>query len=221
MNEKRQSQNNTEAGNALIYVLVAIVLFAALSFTLTRQTDTDEAGYLSSDQAELYASEIIAYAASAKSTVDQMMFTGSSIDDLDFILPSDAAFDTGSDIHKVFHPQGGGLNYRALRSEQITDATGGIFVVKKNVEWTSSTATDAILSFYRLNRSICTRLIEKIDNTLHTPSSDAIIDDIFTDEADTDTLNTTTCPTCENKFVAAIENASNDSCTFYMVLADR
>jgi len=190
MNEKRQSQNNNEAGNALIYVLVAIVLFAALSFTLTRQTDTDEAGYLSSDQAELYASEIIAYAASAKSTVDQMMLTGSSIDDLDFILPSDAAFDTGSDIHKVFHPQGGGLNYRALRSEQITDATGGIFVVKKNVEWTSSTATDAILSFYRLNRSICTRLIEKIDNTLHAPSSDAIIDDIFTDEADTDTLNT-------------------------------
>ena len=221
MNEKRQSQNNNEAGNALIYVLVAIVLFAALSFSLTRQTDTDEAGYLSSDQAELYASEIIAYAASAKSTVDQMMLTGSSIDDLDFILPSDAAFDTGSDIHKVFHPQGGGLNYRALRSEQITDATGGIFVVKKNVEWTSSTATDAILSFYRLNRSICTRLIEKIDNTLHTPSSDAIIDDIFTDEADTDTLNTTTCPTCENKFVATIENATNDSCTFYMVLADR
>lgn len=217
MNKKRQ----LESGNALIYVLVAIVLFGALSMTLMRQTDTDEAGYLSDDQAALYASEIIAYASTAKSAIDQMMFSGSNIDDLDFILPSDVAFDTGSDIHKLFHPQGGGLNYKALRSEQVTDSAGGIYVVKKDVEWTDTTATDVILAFYQLNPSICTELSAKIDNTLHAPSSDAIIDNIFTDQGDAAKLTTTTCPTCENKFTAVIEDATEGSCTFYTILADR
>lgn len=221
MRKKYHSQNNNESGNALVYVLVAIVLFAALSFTLTRQTDTDEAGYLSDDKAALYASEIISYTAATKSAVDQMLFSGSNLDNLDFILPSDAAFDTGSDIHKLFHPQGGGLNYRALRSEQVVDSAGGVYIVQKDVEWTDSTGTDVILSFYNLNAAICAELAEKIDNTQHSPSSDAIIDDIFVTQGDSDTLDTTTCPTCENKFSAVIENASNNSCTFYTVLTER
>lgn len=221
MRQNYQSRKQNESGNALIYVLVAIVLFAALSFTLTRSTDTDEAAYLDDDRAELYASEIIAYAATAQSAVNQMLFSGSSIDDLDFILPSDANFDTGSDIHKLFHPQGGGLNYRALRSEQVVDSTGGIYVTKKNVEWTASTGTDAVLAFYRLRNAICTKLSVKIDNTLHAPSNVNVIDNIFVNQGDSDILNTTTCPTCEDKFTAVIENSANSSCTFYTVLADR
>ena len=224
MKKKYQSQKNNEAGNALIYVLVAIVLFAALSFTLTRQTDTDEAGYLSGDQAELYASEIIAYAAAAKSTVDQMLFTGSSIDDLDFILPGDAAFDTGSNFHKVFHPLGGGLNYRALRDEMVSDNASfpaGIYAVKKNVEWTESTATDVILSFYRLQGSVCDALADKIDGNLGIPIGPNMFD-VFTDQADANTLDNSYCPLCIDQFTYVITAGSPSFvCTFYTILVDR
>ena len=37
-----KKHRKAEQGNALIYVLIAIVLFAALSFTLSNQTDTSE-----------------------------------------------------------------------------------------------------------------------------------------------------------------------------------
>ena len=89
-----------ERGNALVYVLIAIALFAALSFTLGRQTDTSEAGALSEQKAELYATQLISYAAQVRSAVDQMLFTAASdIDDLDFAAPTVAVVDTGSLIH--------------------------------------------------------------------------------------------------------------------------
>jgi len=214
------TEKKSQSGNALVYVLVAIALFAALSFTLTRSTDTDEAAYLSDDEAELYASEMVSFTAQAKNAVDQMMFSNSDIDELDFILPSDAAFDTGSNIHKVFHPAGGGLNFKAVNSKRVIDATGGVYVVKKDVEWTRTTGTDVILSFYRLKPEICTKLAAKIDNTQHSYVGSSLTA-VFTDQADGDTLDSTFCPTCEDKFIAVIENPANSSCTFYMVLADR
>ena len=55
-----------ERGNAMIYVLIAIALFAALSFTLARQGDDGEASDMSDARAELYATDMISYAAQAK-----------------------------------------------------------------------------------------------------------------------------------------------------------
>ena len=105
-------------------MLIAIALFAALSFTLGRQSDTSEVGSLEGERAELYASQLISYATQTKSAIDQMLFTSASdIDDLDFMAPTDANFETAPVIHKVYHPQGGGLIPGTLPAQVVAEVT--------------------------------------------------------------------------------------------------
>ena len=60
----------------MIYVLIAVALFAALSMTLGRQSDTNEGDTLNDSQAELFATQLIDYAVQAKSVADQMTLIG-------------------------------------------------------------------------------------------------------------------------------------------------
>src|SRR5690606_25556368 len=109
---------------------------------------------------ELYATQLISYAAQARSAIDQMLFTAStSIDQLDFTPSNDIAFDTGTLIHKVYHPQGGGLNPGKLPAEAIaqvtTDPVAGWYLGRfNNVDWTASASEDVVLIAYQISAEI-------------------------------------------------------------------
>ncbi len=181
---------NRQSGNALIYVLIAIALFASLSFVLGRQTDTSETGVVSEEQAELYASQLISYSAQAKSSVDQMRATGAYPEDLYFFLPGDTGFDDGAtykDIHKIFHPAGGGLSMKnlpsAIRKDDDTSEPGpapGWYMGRfNNVEWTGSTANDVILVAYKITRPVCEAINEKITGSKTIPKLTGKARDFF------------------------------------------
>ena len=222
----------SEAGNALIYVLIAIALFGALSFTLGRQTDTSEANAVTDERVELYASQLISYSAQAKSAVDQMLFTAATqINDLDFTAPTDAGFDTGTVIHRVYHPQGGGLTPGRL-SEDITnqvtaDPAPGWYMGRfNNVEWTASTADDVILVAYQISQAACEKINQKVTGTTAIPSITAEIRNVLIDAADHTGANVelTTdlgdiCPDCENRASLCVENGGIYG--YYTIIADQ
>ncbi len=232
MNTKRQQDFSTESGNALIYVLIAIALFAALSFTLGRQTDTSEAGTVSDEKAELYATQLISYAAQARSSVDQMLFTAASdIDDLNFIAPTDAAFDTAPNIHKVHHPQGGGLNPGTIPAEIVTQVTAdpepGWYLGRfNNVEWTASASDEVILVAYQINEKVCGLINKKINGLITIPTMtdslrNTLIDgtlhggtnvELTTDGGDI-------CPDCENMGSLCVQEGGIFG--FYTIIADQ
>lgn len=177
-----QQGRKRERGNALIYVLIAIALFAALSFTLGRQTDSGEAGSLDDDRAEIFASQLISYASQAKNVIDQMDFQGIDISKVDFTLPSDTTFNSGTTIYKIYHPDGGGLNLGTLSptntdSSNITtpgDPPAGWYMGRFNdVEWSALDSgagagnyEDIILVAYGINGSVCRVINNKIDPSL-------------------------------------------------------
>jgi len=228
----RAHNRTAERGNALIYVLIAIALFAALGFTLSRQTDTSEAGTLSEEKAELYATQLISYSAQAKSALDQMLFTAASdIGDLDFTVPTDVTFDTGTLIHKIYHPQGGGLLPGKIPTEAITQVTNdpepswylGRF---NNVEWTASAAEEVVLIAYQINEAVCGLINKKINGSTAIPSMTTSIRNTLIDE----TLHTganvelTTdaadiCPACENMGSLCVQEGGIFG--FYTLLADQ
>ena len=219
MKEKFQQ----ESGNALIYVLVAIALFAALSFTLARQNKGGETGALDDKKARLYATQIISYAAQAQNAVQQMIASGSDIDELDFTKPSQPGFNTAPTIHKLFHPDGGGLSLKNLDTAFRIENGGappGIYVVKKNVEWTKTIGTDVILSFYGLQTKICNHLAEDLGGTMGSATA-ANMYNVFALQANVATLNTTFCAACDDKFTFLVNDSVTGSCTFYTILTDR
>jgi len=244
-----QKQRKGERGNALIYVLVAIALFAALSFTLSRQTDSGEAGGLDEDRAELYASQLISYASQAKNVIDQLDFQGVDISKIDFTLPSDTTFNSGTTIYKIYHPDGGGLNLGKISPENTdssnittpADPPAGWYMGGfNNVEWTASGSTDIILVAYGINGTVCRVINNKIDPTLSPnpplmtdSAKEAFVERQINFSGGTQTRYTTganvdlttqggsdICAACDEKASLCVQD-SDGVFAFYSVLADR
>lgn len=234
---KTNREHNYETGNALIYVLIAIALFAALSMTMGRQNDTGEASTLAPEKAELYATQLISYAAQAKSAVDQMMFSGAKIDDLDFALPNSTDYnsgDTADKIKRVYHPDGGGLMANALPDVAVdydgTDPGPGWYMGRfNNIEWTKTAGQDVILVAYGINEIVCQKINEKVTGATDIPQMgntirNLMIDDEYHTGTNTDLMTdagTPNCAECHKMSSLCVEDQSPGIYGFYTVIADQ
>lgn len=229
----RQTRRH-ERGNALIYVLIAVALFAALSMTLGRQTNDSESGAISEDQAELLAAQLISYAAQTKSIADQMIFTGrgSAIDDMDFILPNAATFNTPPHINKIYHPEGGGLNPAKLAIQVIsgtpTDLAAGWYLGRfNNFEWTKTAANEVILVAHQIDETVCGKINEKVTGSTAIPSlaGGLLPQNFFVDDSlhagTNDEFNDVDCPGCNRYFSLCVANSTNGHRAFYTIIADQ
>lgn len=234
--EHFSADSRKQRGNAMVYVLIAIVLFAALTMTLGRQTDTSEGSDIDDGKAELYATQLISYAAQAKTSVDQMMFSGTKIDDLDFLMPSQAGFNVAPTIHRVYHPDGGGVNPGVIPEpvidQNIADPVAGWYMGRfNNVEWTKTAGTDVILVAFQIRRKICEKINEKITGTTAIPQMTDTIRETMIDDAiyggatnvdlTTDPGGTPICADCHNRASLCVEDSAGDTYGFYTVIADR
>lgn len=233
---KYKNQNNKMRGNAMLYVLIAIVLFAALSMTLGRQTDTDEAGDLSDARARAHATQIIAYSAAAKSAADQMLFSNTRLANIDFTLPGQAGFNTAPTITKIYHPDGGGLNPGRLASDAVkqgvSDPVAGWYIGRfNNVEWTATTGTDIILTAFQINRKICEIINETLTGSTAIPTltvaaravliDDAIYTGVTNTDLTTDPAGSPVCADCHRKASLCVKDNALDVYAFYTIVADR
>lgn len=223
----------------MIYVLIAIALFAALSFTVARQGDDGEGSAMSESRAELYATDLISYAAQAKSAVDQMLFTETRISDLDFAQPTSAGFNAGTQLQKtrrVYHPEGGGLNPAALPAEvatsAITDPPAGWYMGRfNNIEWTASPSEDVILVAYQINQKVCEKLNMKIKGSAAIPVlgdsiKETMIDDTLYSmgtniDLTTDPAGSPICSACHKVSSLCVQDQGLDAYAFYTVIADQ
>jgi len=92
-----------ENGNALFLILIAVALFAALSYAVTQSGRGS--GDVDKERAVIDAAQITQYAAHVHSTVQRMVLTGANSAELLF-----GSMDTGSNA--VFAPEGGGAVFQ-------------------------------------------------------------------------------------------------------------
>jgi len=220
-----------QSGNAMIYVLLAIALLGFLTVTLSRQNDQADGQEISDEFAELYANELMEYAAAAENVVNMMIATGTDVSELDFVIPSDAAFNAGSHIHKVFHPSGGGLNYQTSGNQAFLNITGpptqGWYIsTRSNVEWTPSTAQDVILTSLYIDLDVCKKINKQItgEEVVYEHGAGATSTRIlFANFAATQDLDTSTCPACEGYPALCIKapgtTFDSNGGSFYSIIA--
>jgi hypothetical protein len=231
---KTNHEHTAQRGNALIYVLIAIALFAGLSFILSRQGDNSETSSLAGEKAEMYATQLISFTAQTRQVIEQMMFSGSQIDDLDFMPPTDAAFETPPNIHKVYHPQGGGLSLKPLPPEVIAQSSAsppaGWYLGRfNNVEWTATAGTDVILAAYQISQPVCAALNQKINGSSAIPSVTVALKLILIDDStaaygagvntDLTTDAMDICPDCDHVSALCVEQGGMYA--FYTLIVDR
>lgn len=224
--EQISTSNKTETGNILFYVLIAIVLFGALSFTVARQSRNSGAEQIDDAKVELYATQLISYARQVQSVIDQMTITGSDIDDLDFVKPGQSGFNSGSHIHKIYHPEGGGLLDATLAAGVVaqisTNPIAGWYLGRfNNVEWTDSANTDVILTAYQISRRVCEAINKKITGSATIPALSGSMRDFLVDTSTNNDLTAASCAACEGYISLCVKNSSQDAYSLYTVVADR
>lgn len=216
--------NKNESGNAFVYVLIAVVLFAALYMMLgSMGGGNSKTGLVSAEKQKLLASEILSYASQAKNSVDYMLMAGIEPEDITFYTDSDPEFsnDTVPYIYMLHHPQGGGLDIGHLPEKtkngdagESGQATGWYIGKFNNIEWSSSTDHDIVAVAYNITEDIC-KIINKTlagDETI--PAMDGEARKFFVDSAQT------ACTSCLKKSDYCLSDSTGNYFVYYSILSD-
>lgn len=169
-----------ERGNVLFLILIAVALFAALSYAVT--SSSRSGGGDANDETNLVnSSQITQYPASVRtSIIRQIVSDGIDESELEFNYPSDFSNCQSSGAYCVFHPSGGNATYvpgpaevvvGSSQTDWIINAENEINLVGTTAGGDSPTAATAeIIAFLpSITRGVC----QKINSELGISSGSA------------------------------------------------
>ncbi len=133
---------NMTKGNVLFLILLAVALFAALSYAVT-QSSRSSGKNISDEQAKLFASKITQYGTNLKQVVTRLRLTNGCRDtQISFASDSDQDgewYDTDDEYHNtnapsnfschVFHPNGGNMHPLEVSPDWLDQSHSGYSVV--------------------------------------------------------------------------------------------
>jgi hypothetical protein len=106
------NQRWSEKGNVLFLILIAVALFAALSYVVTQSTRSG-GGSTEREKNILSSAQMTQYPTSLRTSLIRMVLAGVAIENVKFDAPASAGpFTTLSSSQLVFHPQGGGATFQ-------------------------------------------------------------------------------------------------------------
>lgn len=174
-NQERQS----ERGNVLFLILIAVALFAALSYAVTQSTRSG-GGDASRETTLVNSAQITQYPASIKTAITRMIVSNSvSANDLLFNSPSDFGLFTSTypAADGVFHPTGGGATYSEAPASVMQSGAPGTWHFNgknevKDIGLTDGTTSGAdIIAFLPgVKQAVCESIHTKLGLSTSIPT---------------------------------------------------
>lgn len=180
-----------EAGNALIFILIAAALFAALSFAVTQGMRGGVAD-VSAEKASASATELMTFGKAVEQGVQRMFVRGVSENDLCFDFDAYPGGDTtyehagcADTANRVFHPDGGGVSYKSFADAIDFDIVSERFSGHNEVTGVGTTCGSAtcsdLLYIIRMDDTfgpsveICKEINHGVGVTLASPPTDTAV----------------------------------------------
>jgi hypothetical protein len=123
-------QFNKERGNVLFLILIAVALFAALSYAVTQSSRSG--GDAGRETTLINSAVLTQFPAAVRTSVLRLVIEGVAVDRQLFDAPSGIA--GGDERISVFHPDGGGSIYQFAPGDIMTDGTPGVWRFNMNFE---------------------------------------------------------------------------------------
>lgn len=213
-------------GNALIYVLVAIVLFGILTYTLADSDSRTSVSERDEAISETTVTQLISYGSTISNVYIQMEQTGTDIDELDLTLPSSGTFNNPPTIHKLFHPDGGGLTYRDDATASFIDAScaagmtaGWTFLKNVNWGWSKTTGDDFFANLVCVKRPVCAAINKKITGSSAIPTFGGNLYNVFV--TGSNDFATGDCAACEQYSALCVQDGTGIGAVFYNLIKSR
>lgn len=171
-----------ERGNALFLILIAVALFAALSYAVTQSGRGG--GSIDKEQGLIVASQVTQFPAAVRTGVTRMVITGTAVTDLDFGTTA-----TGADA--VFDSAGGGVIYQSAPSNAGGTTTWGFLEEGDNffIDDIGADATNDVMAVLdEVSQTVCDQVnkglglatgganggtVTPLDGTAHTTATPA------------------------------------------------
>lgn len=165
-----------EAGNVLFLILIAVALFAALSYAVTQSTRSGGGG-ADGETTLVNSAQLTQYPASIRTSIVRMVIGGVDVNTLEFNAPADFANCTtgvpGVFPRCVFHPTGGGATYQQVPGDLMASGIPGTWIFNGENEINligttvggdapDSTTADLIAFLPGVSDSICNRVNEEL-----------------------------------------------------------
>jgi len=160
-NVRKNINMRREDGNVLFLILIAVALFAALSYAVTSSTRSS-GGDASSETNLISSAQIVQYPSAVGTAIVRMVISGINIDEIRFNRPAEfAELDTTS--IGVFHPSGGAQTYIPAPADMMVAATQGQWVFNAELEVpdigvAGAGGNDIIAYLIGIKQSICSKI---------------------------------------------------------------
>ena len=175
MSKSWSAGREAEKGNVLFLILIAVALFAALSYAVT-QSSRSGGGDANSETNLVNSATITQYPASIRTAIiRQIVSKNVGVSELEFNTPSNFAACTGGSTTTtcVFHPAGGGATYVLAPGDVMASGNASQWVFNGsneiNLVGTSDAADDPsvsevdIIAFLPgIKQSICQKINEEL-----------------------------------------------------------
>ena len=152
-------RTRAEEGNALFLILIAVVLFAALSFAIT-QSNRSSGSSVGEESNTVTGSGITQYGSAVRTGLTRMLVRGILIDEAVFNSPSDAGYTTNP-TKQVFHPQGGAVVFQAPDAN-LVNSGGQWYFFFAAVKDMGTSAVDAVAVLTDVKRGVCQQINRNI-----------------------------------------------------------
>lgn len=152
-----------QQGSVLFYILIGVVLFAALGYAVSNMM-RGAPSEIGSEKARLYADEILGYAHNIRGAVKGVMISNQCSDtDISFENAGVSGYTNGTDTAcQVFHADGGGAAWVTPVSE-VNGGTDWIYSGSNTVPEAGADATaDLVMILPGIAQTLCLSLNEKL-----------------------------------------------------------
>ncbi len=168
-----KNSKNSENGNALWFILIAVILLGLLTMVLSRGgSSVDQTGDY--EQQRIKSGQIMRYAKSIETAIQEMKLRDISENDISFANPTTATDYTNNNCDSaadrpypgclIFDVEGAGLSYRNF--PDTNDGSDWIFTGANNVGTAASpigttasvTGNDIIMLLPNMNQGVCIQI---------------------------------------------------------------
>lgn len=162
---QNRKNRRSEQGNVLFLILIAVALFAALSYAVTQSTRSG-GGSTEKEKATLSSASMTQGPTAMRTSLIRMVLGGVDVADLAFNSPS-ANFGGAPDNNLlVFHPDGGGAVYQMAPADLMTGQAQGTWFYNANwdipdIGSTGAGGNDIIAFLPGITQAVCRRINEE------------------------------------------------------------
>lgn len=240
--KKNNQKRVSERGNVLFLILIAVALFAALSYAVTQSTRSGS-GTTDKEKSVLSGASMTQYPTAMRTSIVRMVLGGTDISDIVFDAP--ANFATMSDVSvSIFHPTGGGAVFQQAPADYMSGNSQGDWFFNANwdiplIGIDGAGGNDVIAFLPGISQSVCRGINEEfVISPTGCTSTDGLIPDLNAattdanvrdnyEEGDTfpvgdqEDLANATCTVFSGQPSGCFYDSDNSEYVFFSVLLER